>query len=152
MTGFTSTEPDLDDWLRKRALANEGRTARSYVVCAGPRVVGFYALVNGAVQRAAVTPKMRRNAPDPVPVMIIGRLAVDKAWERRGIGGGMLRDAVLRTLQASEIAGIDAVLVHAVSDPAKRFYLGHGFSASELEPMTLMVRLKDAQLALDHVP
>ena len=148
IAAFASREPALDDWLRRRALAAEGRTARTYVVCAGRRVVGFYALANGAVQRAAAPPRLRRNAPDPVPVMVLGRLAVDAAWEGRGIGRGMLRDAVLRTLAAAEIAGIGALLVHAISPQAREFYLGAGFRPSELDPMTLMVTLAEAAAAL----
>ena len=148
VSGFSSKEPDLDHWLRKHAQASEGRTARTYVVCAERRVVGFYALANGAVQRAAAVSKMRRNAPDPVPVMVIGRLAVDKAWEGRGIGKGMLRDAILRTMAAAEVAGISAVLVHAISDDAKSFYISRGFRPSDLEPMTLMITLREAEAAI----
>ena len=145
---FASNEPALDDWLKRRALASEGRTARTYVVCVGRCVVGFYALANGAVQRNVATSKVRRNAPDPVPVMVLGRLATDKKWEGRGIGKGMLRDAILRTLAASEIAGVGAILVHAISERAKQFYLGFGFTPSDLEPMTLMVTLAEAEAEL----
>ena len=145
---FNSEEPVLDDWLKKHAFASEGRTARTYVVCNGQRVVGFYALANGAVQRAVAISKMRRNAPDPVPVMVMGRLAVDKDWEGRGIGKGMLRDAILRTMQAAEVAGISAVLVHAISEKAKGFYTSQGFSPSGVEPMTLMITLKEAVAAM----
>ena len=153
LAAFASAEPSLDDWLRKRALASEGRTARTYVVCAGPRrVVGYYALANGAVQRSLATPKVRRNAPDPVPVMVLGRLAVDRGWEGRGIGRAMLRDAILRTLAAAEVAGIGAVLVHAISERAKQFYLGCGFAPSELDPMTLMITLKEAAAELARGP
>ncbi len=150
LSAFASAEPALDDWLRKRALAGEGRTARTYVVCAGRRVVGFYALANGGVQRSAATPKVRRNAPDPVPVMVLGRLAVDKGWEGRGIGKAMLRDAILRTLGAAEVAGISAILVHAISERAREFYLSSGFTPSDLEPMTLMVTLAEAAAELSR--
>ena len=148
LSAFKSTEPDLDSWLKRRALAAEGRTARTYVVCVARRVVGFYALANGAVERKAATSKVRRNASDPVPVMVLGRLAVDKDWERRGIGSGMLRDAILRTIAAAEIAGVGAILVHAISEKAKSFYLSCGFTASEIEPMTLMITLAEAQAEL----
>lgn len=148
LAGFVSAEPALDDWLKKRALASEGRTARTYVVCIGRRVVGFYALANGAVQRNVVTSKIRRNAPDPVPVMVLGRLATDKEWEGKGIGKGMLRDAILRTLAAAEIVGVRAILVHAISERAKKFYLRFGFTPSDLEPMTLMITLGEAEAEL----
>ncbi len=150
LSAFASAEPALDDWLRKRALTGEGRTARTYVVCAGRRVVGFYVLANGGVQRSLAPSKVRRNAPNPVPVMVIGRLAVDKEWEGRGIGKAMLRDAILRTLGAAEIAGIGAILVHAISEHAKGFYLGFGFTPSELEPMTLMITLAEAAAGLSR--
>lgn len=149
LSAFSSTEASLNDWLRRHALASEGRTARTYVVCVGKRrVVGYYALANGAVQRNVATSKVRRNAPDPVPVMVLGRLAVDRDREGRGIGKAMLRDAILRTLAAAEIAGVRAILVHAISERAKRFYLGFGFAPSELEPMTLMITLKEAATEL----
>lgn len=144
LSAFTSFEPALDDWLKRRALASEGRTARTYVVCVEHRVVAYYVLANGGVQRAVMTSKLRRNAPDPVPVMVLGRLAVDRGWERRGIGQAIVRDAVLRTLAAAEVAGIGAILVHAISDRAKAFYVGCGFTVSGLEPMTLMVTLAEA--------
>ncbi|WP_284945770.1 GNAT family N-acetyltransferase [Acidisoma cladoniae] len=148
VSNFTCRESALNEWLLKQALRNEGRLSRSYVTCVDHQVVGFYCLVNGAVRRDAAVSKLRRNAPDPVPVMIIGRLAVDQAWEGRGLGRGLLRDAILRTLGASEIAGIAALLVHAISPGARRFYEGSGFVASELERMTLMISLKDAAALL----
>jgi predicted N-acetyltransferase YhbS len=86
--------------------------------------------------------------PDPVPVMVMGRLAVDHRWQRQGIGPALLRDAILRTLQAAEIAGIRAVLVHAISEKAKQFYEKCGFTASPIEPMTLMVTVSDARALL----
>lgn len=152
LSAFGSSEPALDEWLKRRALAAEGRTARTYVTCAGRRVVGFYALANGAVQRNTATSRLRRNAPDPIPVMVLGRLAVDARWEGRGLGSGMLRDAILRTLAASEIAGVAAILVHAISERAKAFYEKSGFKPSDLEPMTLMITLAEAEAELTRQP
>jgi GNAT superfamily N-acetyltransferase len=149
---FRSREPALDEWLRKRALPAQGRTARTYVCCRGRRVVAFYAIANGGVQRAVATPKLRRNAPDPIPVMVLGRLAVDVEFERRGFGSALLRDAILRTLNASEIVGVAAILVHAISDAAKEFYLERGFAASPIEPMTLMLGLNEVEAALTGRP
>jgi GNAT superfamily N-acetyltransferase len=149
LAAFDSGVADLDDWLRRRALANEESGAsRTYVVCAGDRVVGYYALATGGVAQAAAPGRVRRNMPDPVPVMIIGRLAVDRAYQGEGVGRGLLRDAVVRTLQAAEIGGIRAILVHAISDDAKHFYERCGFVASPLDPMTLMVTVADAEKAL----
>lgn len=111
---FHCGEPTLDDWLRKRALPNEQSAAsRTYVICIGRRVVGYDALALGAVADTDAPGRIKRNMPDPVPVLIIGRLAIDQSLHGEGIGQALLRDAVLRTLQASDIAGIRAVLVHA---------------------------------------
>ena len=149
VSAFDSGVPDLDDWLRKRALANEETGAsRTYAVCAGRRVVGYYALAAGGVAQSQAPGRVRRNMPDPVPVMILGRLAVDRDWQGRKMGAGMLRDAVVRTLQAAEIGGIRAILVDAISEDAKRFYERHGFRSSPVDPMVLMITTKDARKAL----
>src|SRR3974377_1057398 len=123
VAAFDCGEPALDDWLRRRALQNqESGASRTYVVCAGKRVVGYYALAVGALAHAAAPGRVKRNMPDPIPVMVLGRLAIDRNYQGRGVGPALLRDAVLRTLQAGEIAGIRAILVHAISPRAKRFY------------------------------
>ena len=141
--------PDLDEWLKKRALANEESGAsRTYVVCAARRVVGYYALAGGGVAQEHAPGCVRRNMPDPLPVMIVGRLAVDRTWQGRSVGRSLLRDAVVRTLQAAEIGGIRAILLHAISDEAKRFYERYGFQSSPLDPMTLMITVADARKAL----
>lgn len=145
LTDFDSGEPTLDDWLRRRALANEeGGSSRTYVVCVGKRVVGYYSLAVGAVAHVDAPGRVKRNTPDPIPVMVLGRLAVDQDFQGRGIGSGLLRDAVLRTMQAAEIAGIRAILVHALSDAAKHFYQRHGFIASPIDPMTVMITVAEA--------
>lgn len=148
-SAFGSGIPVLDDWLRRRALANEkGGASRTYVVCTGHRVIGYYALAAGAVAAAAAPGRIRRNMPDPVPVMVLGRLAVDSEHQGTGLGRALLRDAVLRTLQAADIAGIRALLVHAISEKAKGFYERCDFRPSPLDPMTLMITLHDAEAAL----
>src|SRR5437899_8304645 len=145
-SSFKSGEPALDDWLRRRALANEESGAsRTYVVCTGDRVVGYYALANGAVAHTVATGKTRRNMPEPIPVMVLGRLAIDRNFQGRGLGAALLRDAVLRTLQAADIAGIRAILVHAISEDVKKFYERCGFSPSPVDPMTLMITVADAE-------
>lgn len=146
LTQFSCGEPSLDDWLRRRAIPNEqGGASRTYVIC-GPdgRVIGYYALAVGAVTHAEAPGRIKRNMPDPVPVIVLGRLAIDESSQGMGLGPALLRDAVLRTLQASEIAGIRAILVHAISERAKRFYEEHGFIASPIDPMTLMVTVAEA--------
>jgi GNAT superfamily N-acetyltransferase len=145
LAGFDSGEPALDEWLRRRALPNEASGAsRTYVVCAGKKVVGYYTLAVGAVAHADAPGRVKRNTPDPVPAMVLGRLAVDRAFQGRHIGAGLLRDAVLRTVQAAEIAGIRAILVHAISEAAKRFYEGYGFIGSPVDPLTVMITIAEA--------
>ena len=146
---FKSGEPALDDWLKRRALTNEESGAsRTYVVCSSGRVIGYYALANGAVAHSHVTGRVRRNMPEPIPVMVVGRLAIDEVYQGRRLGADLLRDAILRTLQAAEIAGIRAILVHAISEDAKKFYERCGFYPSSVDPMTLMITLADAEKAL----
>ncbi len=138
-------EPELDDWLKRRALHNEESGAsRTYAVCAGKQVVGYYALAAGAVAHRDAPGRVKRNMPNPIPVMVIGRLAMDLKFQGRGIGSALLKDAVLRTVQAAEIAGIRAILVHAISENAKRFYEKLGFMASPTNPMTLMITVQAA--------
>jgi GNAT superfamily N-acetyltransferase len=145
LSEFECGEPTLDDWLRRRALSNEESGAsRTYLVCVGEQVVGYYALAVGAVTHAEAPGRVRRNMPDPVPVMIIGRLAVHKDFQGRKIGPALLRDAVLRTLQAAEIAGVRAILVHAISERARQFYEDCGFTPSPMDPMTLMITVAEA--------
>jgi GNAT superfamily N-acetyltransferase len=146
---FNSGVPTLDDWLRRRARANQvSGASRSFVVCAGDAVVGYYALAPGAVSAAATPIRFRRNMPEPIPVAILGRLAVDQAYHGQGIGRALFRDSALRVMQASEAIGIRGMLVHAISDEAKAFYLALGLSQSPLEPMTLMVTLADLRATL----
>jgi GNAT superfamily N-acetyltransferase len=149
---FDCGEPELDGWLKRRAIQNEETGAsRTYVVCAGRQVEGYYALAAGAAAHANAPGRVRRNMPNPVPVMVIGRLAVDARFQGRGLGSALLRDAVLRTLQAAEIAGIRAILVHAISESAKRFYEKSGFIPSPIDPMTLMITVAEAAKALRQI-
>jgi len=151
---FDSGVPVLDDWLRRRANQNqEAGASRTYVIRSRGEVVGYYALAAGAVAQAEASGRVGRNMPDPIPVMILGRLALDRRLPRlEGLGRALLRDAVMRTMQAAEIAGIRAMLVHAISDDAKRFYERCGFQASPVDPMTLMITLRDAARALGEDP
>ena len=147
---FDCGQPTLDNWLRKRALENEKTGAsRTYVVCYEKKVVGYYSLATGSVVHADAASKIRRNMPDPIPVMVLGRLAVDINHQGKGIGKGLIKDAVMRTQQASEIAGIRAILVHALDEEAKKYYVEQcGFMSSPIHPLTLMVTLADVQKSL----
>jgi GNAT superfamily N-acetyltransferase len=133
----------LDDWLRRRARANQiNGASRTYVVTDSQRVVAYYCLSSGALDLADAPGAIRRNMPDPIPMAILGRLAVDRQWQGKGLGAALLQDAVLRTAQAASIMGIRGLLVHAISDAAKTFYEHHGFTASPKHPMTLILSLK----------
>lgn len=146
---FDSGNNQLDEWIKRRALKNESEGAsRTYVLCDGQAVIAYYCLATGAVAQTTATGKVRRNMPDPIPVMVIGRLAVDRHWQGSGLGRALLRDAILRTLQAAEIVGIRAILVHAISEDAKRFYQKCGFTVSPIAPMTMMVKVSDAIASL----
>lgn len=149
LSAFESGVAALDGWLKRRAVRNqETGASRTYVICQETRGVGYYALAVGAVAPAEAPGRVRRNMPDPIPVMVLGRLAVDRRLQGQGLGRALLRDAILRTMHAAELAGIRAVLVHAISHEAKRFYERCGFQPSPVDPMTLMITLRDAAQAL----
>jgi GNAT superfamily N-acetyltransferase len=147
---FSCGTASLDDWLKRRARANQASGAsRTFVVCEeADRVVGYYALASGAVTIATAPGRFRRNMPDPIPIVVLGRLAIDTSQQGRGLGRALFRDAALRVLSAADTIGIRGILVHAVSDDAKTFYIALGFEVSPLEPMTLMVGLADLRAAL----
>lgn len=123
LADFDCGDPALNDWLRHRALKNESRFSRTYVVCAEGRVVAYYCISAGAVDRVAVPGRVRRNAPDTIPISVIGRLAVSRHHAGQGLGADILSDALRRIAVASQSIGIGAVLVHAKNDGAKRFYM-----------------------------
>jgi len=123
LSAFDCGEPALNEWLRHRALKNESRFSRTYVVCEGDRVVAYFSISAGAVERAAAPGKIRRNAPDTIPVAVIGRLAVSRNHAGKGVGTDILSDALRRIALASQSVGMGAVLVHAKDDAAKRFYM-----------------------------
>lgn len=143
-SAFTCRHDSLSTWLRKRALANAvSGASRTYVVSdEQSRVVGYYALAAGSVVSAAAPGRLRRNMPDPLPVIVLGRLAVHTDLSGRGIGSGLLRDAVLRSIQAAELIGVRALLCHAIDHEAKAFYLKHGFSESPTDPLVVLVGLR----------
>ncbi len=144
LDAFNCGESSLDEWLQRRALKNEILGAsRTFVACVEVKgqqqVVGYYALAAGSVVHSLVSSKVKRNRPNPVPVMVLGRLAIDQHWQGHGLGYSLLRDALLRSKAASEHIGARALLVHALSDHAKRFYEHFGFRTSPIEEQTLML-------------
>ncbi|MCE2918021.1 MAG: GNAT family N-acetyltransferase [Rubrivivax sp.] len=152
LADFDSGEPSLDDWLKRRAAKNQANgSSRTYVVCEVPvqdHVVGYYCLAAGAIGHAEAPSTLKRNRPDPVPVLVLGRLAIHKDHHLKGIGTALLNDAIRRTILAADIAGVTALLVHAISEPARRFYLSRGFIESPVRPMTLCLMLATVEQAL----
>ena len=149
VAGFDSGEPSLDRWLQHRALRNEGRGAsRTYVLCVEARVVGYFCLATASIASDLAPGALRRNMPDPIPAMVLGRLAVDRAWQGQGLGQALLRDAILRTVQVSELVGVKALLVHALSESAIRFYDSQGFRTFPVSPSTLFLSLAEVSVAI----
>jgi GNAT superfamily N-acetyltransferase len=142
LTAFDSGESSLDEWLKKRALRNQvSGASRCFVLCAGLSVIGYYSLSAGAIAREATPKAMKRNTPDPLPVLLLGRLAIDKRYHNMGLGQALLRDAMMRAVTVAGDAGVFAILVHAISGQAKQFYLSRGFVQSPLQPMALLMTL-----------
>lgn len=139
---FSCGEPILDDWLKRRALANQTSGAsRTFVVTDhGGRVYGYYAMAAGAITRRMATGSVRRQMPDPVPVLVLARLAVDHRAQGIKLGGALLKDAVSRAVVVSQNTGVRALLVHALNEQAKSFYEYYGFQPSPVDAMTLMLR------------
>jgi GNAT superfamily N-acetyltransferase len=146
-TEFGCGEPSLDEWLKRRALANQQSGAsRTFVVTHhDKRVYGYYAMAAGAVLHQLATSSVRRNMPDPIPVMVLARLAVDQQAQGIKLGAALLQDAVNRAVAVSRNAGVRALLVHALDERARQFYEHYGFQESPQHPMTLMLRLNTAK-------
>jgi GNAT superfamily N-acetyltransferase len=147
LTTFQSGTPALDEWLRRRALPNQftGATrtfvASSHGTGGKAEVVGFYSLAAGAIAHGLSPGGVRRNMPDPVPVIVLARLAVDRACQGKGLGAALLQDAVLRCLQVAQHTGVRALLVHAKDGTARAFYARYGFVPSPVQPMLLLLTL-----------
>ena len=149
LDGVDCGEPSLDDWLIRRAGRNRASGAsRTYVVCVENTVVGYYCLAAGALGHSVAPRALRRNRPDPIPVMVLGRLAIHKDHHQAGLGTALLRNALQRTLKAADIAGVAALLVHALSEDAKRFYRSRGFNESPIKPMTMCLLLETVRNAM----
>lgn len=146
---FDCGEASLNHWLIKRALKNNLTGAsRCFVLSVDNQVIAYYCLSAGAISHQASPKAMRRNMPDPLPVLLLGRLAVDKRYHHRGIGRALLRDAMIRAVNVAGDTGVFAILVHALSESAKQFYLSCGFVLSPLQPMTLMMTLETVRSIL----
>ena len=147
--GFDSGVLSLDEWLRRRALQNQASGAsRTFVVCDANKVVAYYALAASVVAPDAAPGRFRRNMPDPIPVVVLARLAIAREQQGRGLGRALFQDAASRVIHAADTIGIRGLLVHAISEEAKAFYVRIGLDASPLEPMTLMATVADLKAAL----
>lgn len=150
LASFQSGEALLDEWLQKRARANQSSGAsRVFVVCEGSRVTGYYALSSCSIASAIVPGRFRRNTPHPIPVVLLGRLAVDTSWQGKGAGRSLFQDAAMRVSQAAETIGVRGIIVHAISDHARKFYLALGFTECAGAPMSLVVTLREIRMALN---
>ncbi|MQA22705.1 GNAT family N-acetyltransferase [Rugamonas rivuli] len=146
---FSCGVDSLDVWLKRRAIPNQASGAsRTFVVCQGKSVVAYYALAAGAIATSAAAGAFRRNMPDPIPVVLIGRLAIDRRLQGKNLGRALVRDASHRILQAAEAIGIRGVITHALTPAARSFYERVGFDVSPLDPMTLMITLSDLTATL----
>lgn len=148
VSGFSSAREALNHWLKRHALKNEGRNSRTYVVAHGARVIGYYTLAAGGIERAALPNSLRHNSPEKVPMIILGRLATDRAYEGRGIGGGMLSEAISRMLNSAGEIGVRGLLVHALDDDLVKFYQRYNFVQCALGERTLLLPVETALRAI----
>lgn len=141
---FSCGVDSLDQWLQQRAMPNQDSGAsRTFVACRGRHVVAYYALAAGAIDMHAALAPFRRNMPDPIPVVLLGRLAIEKSVQGKQLGRAMIQDASYRILKAAEAIGIRGIITHALTPAAKSFYEQVGFDASPLDPMTLMISVSN---------
>ncbi|CDG19573.1 conserved protein of unknown function [Xenorhabdus doucetiae] len=148
LESFDSGVVTFDQWLKNRALKNNLTGAsKTYVVCDENRVMAYYSLAASAIVMGSAPGHFKRNMPNPIPVVVLGRLAVDRRLQRKGIGRALVKDAALRVIQAADLIGVRGMIIHALSDEAKSFYEATGFEPSPLDPMLLMATLMDLKSA-----
>lgn len=149
-SNFGCGKPSLNQYIKKYALVNQqNESSRTYVATRDGRVAGYYTLTYGSISHEDATPQIKAEMPQyPIPVMLLARLAVDQKEAGRGLGKGLLKDAMLRTIQAADIGGLRAMLTHAIDEDAKQFYQKYGFEESPIQPLTLMLGIKDIRASL----
>jgi predicted N-acetyltransferase YhbS len=154
LSAFNCGVPALNNYLKKFALQSQrSRSGRTYVACRGERVVGFYTLAAASVRREETPARVAKGlAAHPVPVILLARLAVDAGEKGKGLGSGLLRDALLRAVQAADIIGCRAVLVHGKDEIARAFYQRFGFEPAPADPLRLFLLLKDIKASLGDAP
>jgi predicted N-acetyltransferase YhbS len=142
--GFECGDESLDAWLIDRALRNQAdRSSRTWVVSDGGRVVAYYASSAAVVLRIEATKRAARNQPDPLPAVLLGRLAVDRRYQGRGLGGALLKHFIVKSIEVAELIGVRVVLVHAKDSVVAAFYAGFGFEPSPIDELTMMLLVKD---------
>jgi len=150
---FQCGDDSLDGWLRRHALTNQASgSARTFVTCLDDRVVGYYALASGAVSKASAPVRVAKAMPEPIPVLLVGRLAVDQEVQGHGLGWRLLRDAILRTVQVADHVGVRALLAHALDQDAADFCARYDFQPSPTDPLHMVLLLKDARALLRTTP
>lgn len=143
---FNCGNDELSNWLRQHAHDNDvARGSRCFVACDKNRVAAYYALAAGSVERANTRGSVRRNMPDPIPAIVLGRLAVDGKWQNQGLGADLLKDAIVRALRAANEIGARVMLCHAIDEKARQFYLHHNFVESTFDRLTIMLDLRKAE-------
>jgi GNAT superfamily N-acetyltransferase len=148
LAAFDCDNEKLNDWLRRHARNNEGRASRTFVVPVRDEVIGYYSLAAGSVMRGELPRKLRHGTPEPVPIIVLGRLAVDNRHKKRGLGAALLKDAILRSLGAGESVGVLAIMVHAIDDQAGAFYRKYGFVSSPTNELTFVLPMETAKAVL----
>lgn len=148
LNDFDCGNDTLNTWLKSRALDNQNKFSTTRVVCVAQKVIAYYTLVYGSVNRDEMTRSFKTNAPEKIPVMILGRLAVDKRYQEKSIGKHLLKEVLIKTIEASRIAAVRGLLVHAIDDKAKAFYQHYGFLNSKIE-LTLFLPLESIKKQLD---
>jgi GNAT superfamily N-acetyltransferase len=145
VAGFDCGQEELNRFLTRFALVNQlAGAAQTYVALAADAMLGYYSLTVGEVAYGDAPDRLKKGlARHPVPIMVLARLAVGSSAQGRGIGAGLLKDAMLRTIQAADIAGIRALVVHAKDENARRFYQHFGFVSSPTDPLHLYLLVKD---------
>ncbi len=151
LNDFNCGHDTLNNWLKRYAIQNQkANAAKTFVVCKDLRVVGYYSLAVGSIEHEVATARTKKGlARHPIPVMILARLAVDFRYQGKKIGSGLLKDAIVRTLQAADHAGIRAIFVHAKDNDARRFYKHFDFEESPIDSLKLMLLIKDARKTVE---
>jgi predicted N-acetyltransferase YhbS len=148
---FSCGKESMDHWLKHIALRSQAAGgAKTYVTTDKGQVAGYYSLSAGSVSRKETSGRFRRNMPEPIPVVLLGRLAVDRQYQKQGVARGLMRDAAYRVMEAAETVGVRGILVHALDDDAKNFYTTLGFESSSLDTHTLFITIQDIRKAVEQ--